>query len=106
MVVNSRQMRLWISFVAIKSWFLNCNLSFQEVQGSKDSPNLDWCKNEVFTINNYGVDGPIKEGQNVYLKRASCNKPYLSGKHGKYIETHDGLGTCEQWKIVKAWKWL
>lgn len=71
--------------------------------GDRDNPNLSGCEWEGFTIHNYGVDGPIKHDQTVYLKRKGCsNKPYLTGKHGKWVETTHNLGSCEKWTLKKA----
>ena len=75
---------------------------FNFSSGDLDNPNFSGCTWESFTIHNYGVDGPIKHDQTVYLKRTGCsNEPYLSGKNGKWAETSDHLGSCEMWTLKK-----
>ena len=75
---------------------------FEFFSGDRDNPTLSGCESEGFTIHNYGVDGPIKHDQTVYLERKGCSKPNLTGKHGKWVETTSNFGHCEKWTLKKS----
>ena len=57
---------------------------------------------ERFHIWKYWGNGIVKDNSLVYLKRKDCSVPYVSGKDGWWVETHDYHGTCEDWIIKRA----